>query len=175
MEIRYSDSSLLADIVFIALIAIHIIFAAVWLGAGLLFTMVIVPTLKKVEPGSRAEFLIFALARYVRLVIVSSSVGVLAGVALFAYFSRISGSLPPAKFDLIAPGAILGLVAYLLVLGLVYPTSKKLVYALKSKTSENETPYHQIPRLQGRLRASASLAVLLLVATLFLMVFGTNI
>jgi hypothetical protein len=167
----------LADSLLIILLALHIGFIALWAGAAVVISSIIIPSLGKISPGSRAEFIIATLPLLARFVAAVSTGAVLAGVVLFGYETRIAPSLAPSSLGtiFIEAGAVVGLIAYVLAIGVAFPTANRLVKMLKQpkegeKTESSVPP--EIPRLQARMRMTAGAVSGLLGITLVLMVIG---
>ena len=143
-----------------------------WFGGALLFTTVVTPTLQKLEPSSRIDFIKKVLPRFLKFIGASSGGAVLAGIALYVYVNGFVVSLAPDSSGLIfiQVGAILGLIAFLIAMVVVIPTGRKLVASL---SDAKPPPPERVARLQARLRMGASAAAGILLVTLILMVAGT--
>jgi hypothetical protein len=169
----------LADIVFIVLLALHITFIALWAGAASILSSVIFPSLGKLSPSTRAEFIISTLPRIVRFVFGVATGALVAGVLLFGYEIRVATALAPSTLGttFIAVGAVLGLIAYVLAIGVVYPTAYKLVKTL-TQARDDKTggpPPAELPKLQSRLRMTSGAIAGLLALVLILMVIGASV
>jgi hypothetical protein len=175
----------LADVIFLFLLLLHVVFIVAWLGGGVLFVFIITPALATISPNSRAEVVIAVLPRYTRFLAFVSSGAVVAGVLLLIYISDAATSLAPSKTGtpFIGVGALLGLIALIVATAVVIPTANRLVGALKSASNKPEligesgdlTTASVIPAIQRRLRAGAGAAVGLLTIVLILMVIGASV
>ncbi len=141
--------------------------------------MIIAPSLAKIAPASRADFVIATFPRYIRFIVATATGSVLFGVLLFGYIAR-STSLAPSSsgLPLIYAGAVLGLLAYIVLIGIVYPSATKLVKTMKQMPSspggagQSES---NILQLQKRMRIGASSATGILALTLILMIVGASV
>ena len=171
----------LADIVFLILLILHVAFIAAWLGGGSLFISIITPGLAQISAGSRREFIVAVLPKYLRYLAIVSIVAVVAGLLLLVYINQVAPSLAPSAggSPFIAAGALIGLVALIVAFAVVIPTGNKLVAQLRSSgassTAEPAAPSPLILAIQRRLRAGAGIAVGLLGLALILMVVGASI
>jgi len=165
----------LADIIFVVLLVLHIGFIVVWAGAATLFSMIISPSLGRITPAARAEFVTATLPRYIRFIVASATGSILFGVLLFGYIFRSSTLAPSSSgLPLVEAGAALGLIAYIVAIGVVYPTANKLVKTIKQMPA-TEADQGEIAQLQKRMRVGASSAAGILALTLILMVVGASI
>jgi hypothetical protein len=170
----------LADTVFIVLLILHIGFIVTWFGGAALFTMIIAPSLAKIAPASRADFVIATFPRYIRFIVATATGSVLFGVLLFGYVTRSATSLAPSSsgLSLIYAGAVLGLLAYIIAIGVVYPAANKLVKTMKQMSNSPGTATQSEPniaQLQKRMRIGASSATGILALTLILMIVGASV
>src|SRR5438046_8327835 len=94
----------MADALFLVLLILHIGAIVSWMACSALFVSVIIPSLSKMSPASRAEFIQSALPRYLRFITGSSILAITAGLILYGY---ITPSGPGAIY--IQAGAVLGL------------------------------------------------------------------
>ncbi len=74
-----------ADATFLVLLVLHVGAIVAWMGGAALFVSVIIPSLSKMSPASRAEFIQSALPRYLRFITGSSILAIIAGVILYGY------------------------------------------------------------------------------------------
>ena len=170
----------MADVVFVVLLILHIAFIAIWAGAATLFSSIVAPALQKISPSSRAEFVIEILPRYTRFIVGTATGAIVVGVILYGYIIRVATSYAPSSSGLpfIEAGAVSGLIAYAIAVGVVYPTANKLVSKLKmmpKPAKAGDPSVLEVARLQNRLRAGAGSAAGILALTLVLMVVGASI
>jgi len=162
----------------IILLALHIGFIAVWAGAAAILSSVILPSLGRLSAGTRAEFSLATLPLFARFIAITSTGAVVAGILLFGFETRVATAYAPDSLGtaFIGAGAGLGLIAYILAIGVAYPTSNKIVKLLKqAKAGENAQGSPEIPRLQTRMRMVAGAVSGLLAITLILMVIGATV
>jgi uncharacterized membrane protein len=169
-----------AEIIIIILLVFHIAFIALWAGAAALTSSIIFPSLSQISLTSRAEFIIAALPRLTRFIVGVSTGAVLAGVILFGYETREATGYAPSSLGttFIAVGAIIGLISYVLALGVAYPTANKLVKALKGAKDTDKTSNSmpaEISRMQVRMRMVAGASSGLLGLAIVLMVIGAAV
>src|SRR5437667_10402189 len=130
----------MADALFLVLLILHIGAIVAWMGGAALFVSVIIPSLSKMSPASRAEFIQSALPRYLRFITGSSILAITAGLILYGYTTP---SGPGAIY--LQAGAVLGLVVLLIALGILIPSGRKLVSlvqqtpGLQAGTSQDQT------------------------------------
>src|SRR5205814_5621763 len=77
----------MADALFLVLLILHIGAIVAWMGGAALFVSVIIPSLSKMSPASRAEFIQSALPRYLRFITGSSILAITAGLILYGYIT----------------------------------------------------------------------------------------
>jgi uncharacterized membrane protein len=165
----------MADAIFLVLLVLHIGAIVAWMGGAALFVSVIIPSLSKMSPPSRAEFIQSALPRYLRFIMGSSILAIIAGLALYAYVTTVATSLAPSTTGspYVQAGAILGLVVLIIALGVLVPAGRKFI-ALTKQPPQQEAQ-SQIANLQKRMGLAGRLGVALLGVTLILMVIGASI
>jgi len=172
----------MADAVFVILLLLHVGSIVAWMGGATLFVSVLAPSLRKMSPASRGEFILSALPQYMRFIGGSSIAAAVAGLALYAYITQVSTSLAPSSSGLIyiQLGAVVTIIILLIAFGVLIPTSRKLVGLLKQSQKQG-TPggdtatSAQVASLQKRLGMAARLGVLLLSVTFILMIVGASI
>jgi len=168
----------IAESVVIILLALHIGFVALWVGAASILSMIILPSLGKLSPSARAEFIIATVPRYARFILANAIGAIIAGVLLFGYETRGSVGYAPSPLGttIIEAGAGIGLIAFVLAVGVAYPTANKLVRMLKqANTGDKQTGDAEIPRLQVRMRMTAGATAGVLTLAIILMVVGATV
>lgn len=173
----------MVDSVFLVLLVLHVGSIVAWMGGAALFISVLAPSLAKMSPASRAEFILSALPRYLRFVGGSSVVAVIAGLLLYAYTTQAATSLAPSSSGLIyvQAGAVLGLAVLIIAFGVMIPSGRKLVSLVGQLSKPQTTPPSEgsaavtIASLQKRLGMAGRLGVTLLAFALILMVIGASI
>lgn len=169
----------MADALFIVLLILHIGAIVAWMGGAALFVSVIIPSLTKMSPASRAEFILSALPRYLRFITGSSILAILAGLTLYGYyFATYSASSFPG-ITYIQAGAFLGLVVLIIALGILVPSGQKLISLVKqgpkpAEQAAQDPASAQIARLQRRMGMAGRLGVALLGVALILMIIGAS-
>jgi hypothetical protein len=151
-------------------------------GAGL-FVSVIIPSLSKMSPPSRAEFIQSALPRYLRFITGSSILAIVAGLILYGYTTQQATSYAPSLSGsiYIQAGAVLGLVVLIIALGILVPTGRKFISLTKqapkppADQSAQNPMAAQMAGLQKRMGIAGRLGVALLGIALILMIIGASI
>jgi len=172
-----------ADATFLVLLVLHIGAIVAWMGGAALFVSVIIPSLSKMSPSSRAEFIQSALPRYLRFITGSSILAIIAGLILYGYTTQTATSLAPSTSGLvyIQAGAILGLVVLIIALGILVPAGRKFISLTKQAPKPLAEPAAQNPMaaqmagLQKRMGIAGRLGVALLGIALILMIIGASI
>ncbi len=141
----------------------------------MIFGLVVGPSLPQFSPQARSEFISRVLPKYVRFGEVAAGGTVLFGL-LFAYaFTDGDLSLlsPINPFGLkLTTGAVLGFSAFLLVILVVAPSSKKvvrIVNEMKGQAGQGSPP-PELAKMMARLGRGARIALVLLVLTFTFMV-----
>lgn len=174
----------MADILFLVLLIAHVIFVVAWMGGAILFVSVISPATRKMSESSKIDFVRSAIPRYVRFISGASISALVVGLLLYVYSVQISPLLGPSAAGLIEiqVGAILGIIALILVFGVVAPASRKLVQIAKDSSGKtgpdnaaSSSTSGEMARLQNRMRAGSGLGVGLLFLALIMMLVGAAI
>ena len=172
----------MADAVFLVLLLVHVGSIVAWMGGATLFVSVLSPALRRMSPASRGEFVLSVLPSYMRFIGGSSIAAAVAGLALYAYITQVATSLAPSSSGLIyvQVGAVVTLIVLLIAIGVLIPTSRKLVGLLKQSQKQSvpggdATIGAQVGNLQKRLGMAARLGVFLLAVTFILMIVGASI
>lgn len=156
---------------------LHVLAGVGWLGAAMVFVMVVAPGLAGTTPQTRLEFFQKVVPRYVRYAIGFSLATLVMGVA--TVFVVVNGDFslmsPSTSFGLyISGGAVLALVAAALAVAVVGPTAMKMSRIASSLVAAPGPPPPELAALGRRLRlASTSVMVLLMVVLLFMVAAAT--
>jgi uncharacterized membrane protein len=173
-----------ADAPFLILLVLHIGAIVAWMGGAALFVSVIIPSLSKMSPPSRAEFIQSALPRYLRFITGSSILAIVAGVILYGYATTQTTSsfaLTGPGLVYIQAGAVLGLVVLIIALGVLVPAGRKFISLTMQapkplpEPSAQDQKAAQIAGLQKRMGLAGRLGVALLGIALVLMIIGASI
>jgi uncharacterized membrane protein len=175
----------MADLVFLILLILHVIFIVAWMGGAILFVSVISPGLRNMSESSGRDFVRATIPRYIRFVGGSSAIAIIVGIILYFYSVQITPSTGPSSSGLIGiqVGALLGLVALILVYAVVIPTSRRLIQVAAqaptsnatAATSSSMTSTQDMSRLGKRIRAAGGLGVFLLLLALIMMLVGATV
>ncbi len=179
----YRFQNMAADPAFIVLLVLHVGAIVAWMGGAALFVSVIIPSLSKMSPASRAEFIQSALPRYLRFITGSSILAIVAGLILYGYVIQTStlNTLATPGLYYIQAGAMVGLVVLIIALGILVPAGRKFIALTKqapkplAQPSVQDPMTAQIASLQKRMGIAGRLGVALLGIALILMVIGASI
>jgi len=172
-----------ADAPFLVLLVLHIGAIVAWMGGAALFVSVIIPSLSKMSPASRAEFIQSALPRYLEFITGSSILAIIAGLILYGYVTTQTTSsfaLTGPGLVYIQAGAVLGLVVLIIALGILVPAGRKFISLTKqapkptAEASAQNPMAAQMAGLQKRMGIAGRLGVALLAIALILMVVGAS-
>lgn len=172
----------MTDAVFLVLLVLHVGSIIAWMGGATLFVSVLSPSLRKMSPQARGEFVVSVLPSYMRFIGGSSAAAAIAGLALYAYITQVATSFAPSNSGLpyIQAGAVATLIVLIIAFGILIPTTRKLVDLVRKSQSQaassgDAAMSAQVAGLQKRLGIAARLGVLLLAATFILMILGANV
>ena len=172
----------MSDIIFLALLFIHIGSVVLWMGASVLMVSILGPGMSKLSPSTRSEFMKILGPRYVNYVIRNATLAIVAGLTLYAY---IMGFIVPVSASLaitssqmpwISIGILFGLIAYVIGLAFVVRFNRKLFKLMdKAPLAGAGNPPPELQALQRRIAMSSGISALFLLLALLSMVVGANI
>jgi hypothetical protein len=173
-KIRHSA---LADLIFLLLLVIHVGAIVGWMGTALVLVSVILPAVSKLSPQSRSEFIVNAVPRLARVVTATSITAIGAGILLFGYVTSKGYAINTLSFDFLVAGAVLGFLAFVVAMGVVLPSSNKLVSILRSQRAVpvGDSASTSVANIQSAIRAAASTVAVLLVIVLVMMIVAANL
>ena len=155
------------------LLWLHVFSAASWFGAVMLFAMVVGPTIGDFSPATSGEVVVKMLPKYLRFIAIFTLLTPILGLATLLYSSDGGFSVlaPNTTFGAyMSAGAVLSLISWLVVFGVVYPTGRKIV-RITEEFVKNQTPQPPgLPKLAMRLKISTGIGLVLLIAILVCMV-----
>ena len=167
----------MTDIIFLTLLILHIGTVVAWMGGALLFVSVIFPSLRNLSPATRGEFVASTLPKYIAFVSRFSLAAIVTGLALYWYFIQAS-SLAPSDPGVISIqlGAVVGVIALIIMFGVSRPSAKKMLLLTKQMASgPSESLRGQLAGLQRRSLTSGILGLALLGVSLVLMIVGAEL
>jgi len=156
----------------------HIFGAIGWLGAAMVFGMVIGPSLLKLSPPARGEFFVKVVPNFARYIEIFSILTVVFGVAMVAVLADGNTSIMSlsTSFGLyISIGAVLSLVAIGIALGVILPTTHKMVKIAESMMKSPGPPPPELAVAAKRLRVSSTIGMVLLIIVTMFMVAGATL
>jgi hypothetical protein len=130
------------------------------------------------DPGARAEFVRKIIPRFTRYVIATSLIAIVFGVALYGYAFEAKNLPTGIALILLQAGAGLGLIAFIIALGLVIPTARRMVRILnenKNGSPVQGTQTGGLVAMQSRVRTGTVVVTVLLFLVLVLMVVGASL
>ena len=156
----------------------HILGAIGWLGAVMLFGMLIGPLLPGLSPTTRGELIVKLFPRFVRYIQVFAIATPVFGVSLV--LSVAGGDLsvmsPSNSFGLfISTGAVITVVVLIIAFAVVLPTARRIVQVVIRMQENPGPPPPELPAIQKRLRIGATTAMVLLMIVLAFMVAAVNL
>ena len=173
----------MSDIVFLALLFIHVGSIVLWMGASVLMVSILGPGMSKLSPSTRSEFMKIIGPRFVNYVIRNATVAIVAGLILYAYIMGfivpVSASLAPTSSGLpwISVGILFGLIAYIIGLAFVVRFNRKvfkLMDTAPAPPTGSSGPTPELQTLQRKIAMSSGITALFLVLALLSMVVGAN-
>ncbi len=165
----------MTDYVFLTLLILHVGSIVGWMGAAIFFVSVLGPSIKTMSPEAQDSFSLNMIPRYSRYVLVTSILSLIFGIMLYGYSEMPGSGVAVSSSGLvwIQAGAGLGVVAFILVLAIVWPSSKKIVKIVKETRSGGSAG--ALASVQSRARMGAGIVSALLVIVLILMITGAVI
>ncbi len=162
----------MTDYIFLTLLILHVGSIVGWMGASTMFVSVLGPSMKTMSPEAQDSFSLNLVPRYSRYVLLTSILSLIFGVLLYGYSEMPGSGVAPSSSGLIwiQAGAALGIVAFFLVLAIVFPSSKKIVKIVKETRSGGSGG--DLAAVQGRVRMGAGIVSALLIVVLILMIAG---
>ncbi|MGI0084798.1 MAG: hypothetical protein ACREBQ_06920, partial [Nitrososphaerales archaeon] len=145
------------------------------MGAAIVFVSVVGPSMRAMTPEGRTQFSLNVVPRYSRYVLGTSVASIIFGVLLYGYSVMPNSTVAPTSSGLvwIDAGALLGVIAFILVVVIVWPSSKKLVRLAKDAKSGGSSG--DVEAVQRKVRMGAGIVSGLLVIVLILMITGAVI
>jgi len=155
----------------------HIFGAIGWLGAGMVFAIVIGPSLARMSPQSRIEFFAKVMPKYVNYIRAFVIITILFGVAMVAVLANGDYSImsPSTSFGLfISAGALLALVTVAVAMSVTLPAATKISKISQTLLEKPGPPPPEMATLGKRLRLSSTAALVMLILVTILMVAGAT-
>lgn len=145
------------------LLWLHIVCAVGWLGAAMVFAMLIGPTLPSLSPASRGELVVKLFPKYIRWAEIFTLVTPVTGVALGLYIGPKVVFDPSTSLGMyISAGALLSLVTLAISFGLIAPTARKIVRLTEELMKSPAPPPAALGQASKRLRTLSTSGLVLL-------------
>jgi uncharacterized membrane protein len=156
----------------------HIFSAIGWLGAAMVFGIIIGPSLGKLSPQARGEFMAKVMPKYLRYFEIFSGMTILFGIVtadvlLNGDFSSISFSTPFGLY--ITMGAILALVVFAVSFSVTVPMTRKIIRIAESMMTTPGPPPPELAVLLRRQRVITTVTLFLMIVVTVLMVAGATL
>ena len=168
----------MTDIIFIALVFIHIGAIVLWMGASVLMVSVLGPGMMRLSPATRSEFMKTLGPRLVNYIIRNATIAIVAGLILYAYVMQVSSVAPsPSGTPWIQIGVLFGLIAYVIGLAFVVRLNRKafkLMDSAPAPAAGAGGPPPELQALQKKIAMTSGISVLFLLLALLSMVVGAN-
>ena len=161
---------------FAVLLWLHVVSAVGWMGAAMVFAMLIGPTLPSLTPSARGELIVKLLPKYITYAELFTLVTPIFGLGLALYISHGSFAVfSPATYGnfglFISIGAFLSVVAWVISFGLVAPTGHKIVSITKEMMKNpGSPPPPELQKASTRLRIASTTGLVVLFIILVCMV-----
>lgn len=158
------------------LLFLHIFSGASWFGGVLLFAMVVGPTIGDFTPATSGEVVIKMLPRILRYMMIFVGLTPILGLLTALSEPGGMGALAPTSTygTFISAGALLSLVTWAVFFGVSYPTGRRIIRITEEFVKNQTAPPPGLPKLAMRLKISAGIGLVLLIAILMCMVAATS-
>lgn len=154
------------------LLAVHILAAALWVGAGAALTLYLFPAIR--GSGAAGGVVVAAMVRrgLPQFMAATAGITILSGLLLYWIWSsgRGAGGLQSAGGIMLTLGAVAGIVAAIIGGAILSRGSKEL--ADLAGATLDEPMQARIAAVHGRMAGASRITLTLLVLALLLMVFG---
>jgi putative copper export protein len=152
---------------------LHVVSAIGWLGAAMVFGMILSPILPSMTAAGRGEFIVKVLpkyATYVTLLILSTLVFG-ASLGFYMVYSGDTFSFNSQWGLAIMAGAGTALLVAVIGLGIIIPAMKKMVRIVKEmQANPSAGPSPELPGIQRRMRLGSMVGMVLLFLVVIFMV-----
>lgn len=107
----------------------HIGSVILWFGSSVTFVMAVYPSLGSLNQDESRSYLHSFLPRFSRLLGGAAVSAAVAGILLFGYVTSVTTSMTPTgwRFVFVSIGALLGLIAAFLTLGVALPLASRFL------------------------------------------------
>lgn len=152
----------------------HVGSVILWFGSSATFVMAVYPSLGSLDEAQRRSYLHAFLPKFSKLVGGATTSAAIAGLALFGYVTSVTTSITPTgwRFIFVSVGALLGLIAAFLTLGVALPLARRF---LNPRSQISNGPKYSVldeATMAGGLNGTMRAIVIILSLTFALMVMG---
>jgi hypothetical protein len=156
---------------------VHIFGAIGWLGAAMTFGMVIGPSLRRLSPQARTEFVVKVLSKFLRHIEIFTLITLIFGpLTIVAILNgNLSAFSLSTDFGLyITIGALLTLVVVAISVAVIIPAAHKMIRLSEAIIKTPGPPPPELMAASKRLTASSTVdLILMLVVTIFMVAAAT--
>jgi uncharacterized membrane protein len=151
---------------------LHVFSAICWLGGGMVFVFILSPSLARLSPAARGEFMVKIAPKMVRFLQASAGLTILFGVLLLYNIGGFGLLSPSSSYGIdLTIGVTFGLLAFFETEFVTAPMQLKVVRLLRDMQAEGQhQPPPELPNAVRRASLAAVLAVVLLILTSIFMV-----
>jgi uncharacterized membrane protein len=157
---------------------LHVVGAIGWLGAAMVFGMLIGPTLPTLSTASRGELVAKLFPKYIRYAVAFTIITPIFGVVLALDMANGNFALfaPTTNFGLfISTGALLSVIVMVISLAVVAPTGRKIVRLTEEAIKGSGPPPPELPAAFKRLRIASTSGMMLLFLVVVCMVAAATL
>jgi uncharacterized membrane protein len=152
---------------------LHVISAIGWLGAAMVFAMILSPVLPSMTAAGRGEFVVKVLPKYATYVtiLILSTLVFGASLAFYLVYTGTTFSFNSQWGLSIIAGAGTALLVAVIGLGIIIPSMNKMVRIVKEMQANPAAgPSPELPKIQNRMRVGSMIGLILLFLVVVLMV-----
>ena len=152
---------------------LHVISAIGWLGAAMIFGMILSPALPSMNPSARSEFMVKVVPKYMRYIsmVIVSTLVFGGALALYMAYDGTGFSFSGQWGLSIMSGAGLALLVAIIGLGVIIPALRKVVRLTKEmQANPTAPPSPEIGKLMGRVKVWSLVGMIMLFLVVVFMV-----
>jgi uncharacterized membrane protein len=157
---------------------VHVFGAIGWLGAALVFGMVLGPSLGRLSPQTRTEFVVRVLPRFLRYIETFTLITLIFGTATVVAMLNGNLSLFSLSTDFglyITVGASLALVAVAISVGVIIPAAHRIIRFSEAMMKTPGPPPPELIAASRRLTVSSMVDLVLMIAVTIFMVAAATL
>lgn len=158
---------------FAVLFWLHIFAAIGWLGSGMVFGMMIGPTIPTLSPGSRSELIVKLFPRYLRFLTITAVLTPIFGLALAFAIGNGSFAIfqPNSTAGIsLSIGVLLTIILWIVLFAFSLPAGRKVIRLTQEAMKNPGPPSPELLKANARLRAGGAVGLVML-----LLIFTTMV